>query len=312
MDARTARGRGVLGCPRDGRVRLTSTYEVSTVAFDPDRIGVGSSPYVGDVFNSLLQIPATPSPTPETRHLFLLAAYEIPACSCCRIKGIGIALLLGADLVLTDGTVIRLQSWVDDPFFAFPDGNVSYHLRLFEGHPRTRTYDPFPIPSRSNNLTTKEPALLYDPFAAHALANGIPPGRPLDALGTFRDKRFDYLSPSDPGIDRVVDGPAMVALYASVKQTNPATRPNLPPGTNTDGLSTPYAFWAAHPDAVYDKIGARLLVECTRIHSCGICSGKEPPDEHDDDDHGGHGMKRRRHGGGHVHGVNDTKVESSK
>src|SRR4029077_5604605 len=138
------------------------------------------------------------------------------------------------------GVVRPVEYEVVTPGFRFPDGNVSWHL--------VREPPQEPAQRRPNTdlanfafQTSEQPALLYDTvtftgpnggfYVQNMTAYTPPLGRlgtwePIAGLGNVHDMRAGWRSTEawDDSLDCPVPGPGRVSLYASVLQTNPATR----------------------------------------------------------------------------------------
>ena len=93
---------------------------------------------------------------------------------------------------------------------------------------------------------------------------GVPYGAPLDAqLGAFTDLRFPWNSNQAwNALDIPVVGPCYIALFASVKQTNPSSRGVLSPAPTDLGALTPESrFLLAYPNTIYWRVGGSLILE---------------------------------------------------
>lgn len=224
------------GSPTDTRddERDRSTIDQSSASFDPDRQGIGSTPY-GDVASSRVFVP-TGQLSGNQRYLIRLAALSVETGEAIRIRGLRQA--VGIGVLLKGGTtsaplVYPLEMDQVSPFWSFSDGNISWHLRAIYG----------PSPDRARNRPISagqsvayaagiDSALLVNPSTTDLFppARGYPPGQPIGALGTFRDLRFPWLSQGGiEDIDIELRGPVIVAFFASVRQTDPATRQTLSP-----------------------------------------------------------------------------------
>ena len=225
--------------------RSAHTVEVSTAAFDPDKAGVGSSGFLGDPTSSALFIPRTPTNDTTTpplgRYFFRLAALLVPSGATAKIRGLRQYVSIAQEFSVTvgqDSWTSVLELPVTSPLWAFPDGNVSWHLRKISGPIDTRP-PRVPTPTgTSSSLYAQDSALLVDdtfvggivnPTAYQPAGSGNPPGDGIWSLGTIRDMRYPWNQQGIlHGSDFVVEGPCLVALFASVRQTDPATRPYIP------------------------------------------------------------------------------------
>ena len=227
--------------------------------------------------------------------MFLLGVFQASYGIKYRLKGIRQFLTLGCDLGNPGGdspnaaTHYAEEEFVTSPFFTFSDGGgVSWHLRRFsyDGIAK-RSFGPLD----TNNFIwriSKSPALLYEDatFPAKDLnpagkpdfyttmtkytppRKGQPPG---DALvgdwSTFYDQRV--WSRSDNAwrsLDVPFDGgDYAIGLFASVRQTNPATRvqPTYPitPFPNPGGFSQEEKFLQNFPTrAIFWRVGGGLYI----------------------------------------------------
>ncbi len=256
-------------------VRDRSLLDQSTAAIDPDRAGVGSTPF-NDATSSRLFVPITPTDgvvNKGQRYLFRLAAISVPAYGSCRVRGLRQAVGIGT--VLSDDSPSQYVVEIDQtsPFWSFPDGNISWHLQFIPG----ASADPQPgssvvVPGRSTDTQgTDASRLVRTPDLVLPPSNGRPPGKAIGGLGTFRDIRFPWGFGGQVSLlDFEVQGPGVLAFFASVKQTNPATRqqlgPLLPPGTDTSVLAREDQFLLQFPNAVYRHVSGAILCEFGQMY----------------------------------------------
>lgn len=247
---------------REGKIAFAQSVQI-----DPSKALSGGTPFAGDLSSTGILIPSTPTASQSTRYFFQLCATTIPTGTIGIIRNIRQLLYIGASLVeeqdQPDGQWL-LEIPVTDPLWCFADGNVSWHLRVGQsGSPDTKVFfDAIFGPPYSNRRDTTDSALLArTPDAPYTPLNaGMPYGKDLAGLGTFRDIRYPWAEDdTDLGIE--VKGPNRVALYASVHQTNPANRPNKPVGIETAGLRPEDVFVLNYPQARYTRVGGRMKVE---------------------------------------------------
>lgn len=219
------------------------TYEIASIGIDEGLQGLSSDPF-GSAFPSSvgLRVPAFVNTT-TTRYLFLLATRTVGRGEIVRVRGwrqyttIGINAPAGGGAA---GVARPVEFEVVTPGFRFSDGNISWHLvREPPQEPAQRR----PNTDLSNFAfqTSEQPALLYDAVTFTGPNGGFyfinmtaytpPLGRletwePVAGLGNVHDLRAGWRSAEawDDSLDCPVAGPARVSLYASVLQTNPATR----------------------------------------------------------------------------------------
>jgi hypothetical protein len=260
-------------------------YEVATAGIDEAFQLITSDPFGGSS-NVGLRVPTTPTnPDGSNRYLMLLASFEVPEGTNARVIGFRQGLWLGAKQTADEGGAPTrvIEQLVTDPAFHLQDGNVSWHMHVL---PRGQL--PFPggqsfTPGRrsASFRFSNAPALLYEngsdfganpyyltPVSYVPPNSGKPWGTPLrNDLGTFYDLRTEWAShgawhsmnePVEGGGDGTI-----VALFASVKQTDPNSRVALvPPGTiYTGGISAEEQFLLNFPAAVYWRVAGALIVE---------------------------------------------------
>jgi hypothetical protein len=190
----------------------------------------------------------------NSRYLFLLSYFEVEESHCVRVRGARQGWTLGAEVGGSSGIPPReVEMFVTTPTFRLPDANISWHMRVLS---RDEVELAGPVgPFDTNNLAfrmTKGEALLYESIdfpVSHLspltgkpdyytfLSSYTPPnlGRPYGSpltpdLGSFYDLRFQQ---RDSDVWDALDiplivGPAAVCFFASVRQSNPATRIALP------------------------------------------------------------------------------------
>lgn len=253
--------------PHDPRWEKRAVVEVVTAAYDDDALGVGTSPYRGDLSTTGLRVPALAS-TPDDRYLFRLAAAVVSQKRSVVLRGIRTLVTMRQEYLdeATHSTFV-FEREVESPLWNFRDGNVSFHLRWSYPSQARRfaaDADPAHLPAMSPSSWGLDSALLYAPPAAvyTPLGGGIPPGRGVDYLGTWRDNRFPWHRTSWD-LQIPIIGPGVVTLYASVKQTNPTTRPQMPVFMNpvTDGWRVEDQFLLQHTQAVYGHVAGALTLE---------------------------------------------------
>lgn len=252
--------------------------EVSTCGPNPDFYGVGSSPYQGDsTFDMLL----VPSPTPGSgtfpnRYSFRLAALSMPPGKRGWIVSIRQAVRIGYTVDLGDNGRVPVSIDQTDPFFYFTDGNISWHLRKYsvvgQGQNAIAFSPPF-FPGVNPFYYGTQPGLLYDPLLPAIPVNGAIPGSELAGLGTFHSIRFPWLHRNWGYYGVAVEGGETAALFASVKQTDPFTRPVLPIGPDPSdiGMSQEQLFVRYHPLAQYQFVAGALAFVCHDLNLCAVC-----------------------------------------
>lgn len=243
----------------DVRWRYRTTVELSSVSSDPqDLAGIGSTPFAGDLGITGIRVPDAPTPDSAHRYLFRLCAIEIPPGSAMRIIGIR---QLATIRHFDESSKLPLELEVTSPAWHFPEGNVSWHLRWQPEDFSALRSDGAQQAGTSPNNRGHGTALLYRPPLAptyNPLGRGVPPGNPIQDLGTWRDIRFRWEDNSWDGLDILIAGAGSIAMYASVFQPDPTNRPAFP---KCDTLRPEDRFIADFPLAKYGRVAGGLVVE---------------------------------------------------
>lgn len=235
-------------------------YEVATSGADEGLQGLTSDPFLPTKATPVatgLRIPKLVNDE-STRYLVLLATKVIQneRTRVCGIRqGLEIGLDIGPQLGLTVQRPVSLL--VTTPTFRFSDGaNVSWHL-VREPMLRRTPQKPLTQTDSWGFQTSDTPCFLYQDFTASVtdpmtgapidypinLTSYVPPSFPNDwqpvaGLRALRDIRYPWTDDQAwHSIDEDVPGNWRVSLYASILQTNPATRPGIVFGSPiaTDG-----------------------------------------------------------------------------
>ena len=246
---------------------------VTSAQFDPRKAGVGSSPFVGDLNSTGIRVPEYPTLFQNRRYLFRLASIKVPARHICCIKSIHQLLYIGCDIETEnnqDDEKWFLEIPVTDPLWAFPDGNVSWHIRGVGFNIPDRTFIPPDIlstPDTSGRRDTTDSAILaIIPATGPGLYAPLNGGNPygitaIPGLDTWRDIRYPWEQNNRSNIDIDIKGPVNVVMYASVYQTDPNRRPNKPVAIETAGLRKEDLFMLNYPTAKYTRIGGRIVYQ---------------------------------------------------
>jgi hypothetical protein len=248
-------------------------YELSATGFSADLVGIGSSPFQGDAGTTGLIVPEAPTPDQTHRYLFRLAAIEVPPGAALWMRGLRLAVTIGADVpVPNQNCLYGLELDVTSSFWAFQDGNVSFHFRTqplrASGLLTPTSLLPATDVGFENSLDS---ALLYLPGNLVPYVPpgaGQPPGYGIGSLGTIRDpNRFPWQNEQGHTVDIHISGPRTIALYASVHQTDPATRCVLPTVADTSALSPEDRFVLQYPQARYKRVAGAIIGE---LYPCSI------------------------------------------
>lgn len=257
-----------------------SRFELATQGFDPALQLVGSDPFgAGNALG--LRIPPLPS-SKTSRFLLMLAAVRIAAKRRIRLVGIRQYVSIGALVENTDPDIgsYPLELQVENPNWHFTDGNISWSLMRVPPTALTTLGLIGPAGVVSINGDNKafryslSPAILFETGVQNAkndFTSYTPPpmmGQPLCGdLGNFHDLRWPWRNAESQhqAMDIEIQGPCDIALYASVKQTDPGTRStlllpgSLPAGTNS--LPNEDAFVVNFPTAQYWRVAGSLVFE---------------------------------------------------
>lgn len=247
-----------------------SLTQQASAGFDSSLVLVGSSPFGTpfDSSSSFLEVPAVPS-APGNRYLFRLCSYAVPPGKSARIVAIGQYTEIAALVPDTvRGGVYPVRREVLTPGWAFTDGNEARGLttrKTPDSPPLVR--DPGQLPSTTPNLYGFTPALIYQPAPGGgpvpytAPGGGRWPGKIVQGLGLWRDKRFPWVL-SGASLDYSIDGGCTVDYWASVKQTDPATRPQLTGTIDDPGALGPEDRTVLQfPGTQYSRIGGYMVLE---------------------------------------------------
>ena len=270
-------------------------WEIATTGFDEYLSLIGGDPDGGNASVGL-RVPTLATPAGRagltSRYQFNLASFSIGEGVCARIIGYRQLLTLGYAQPYGEGTAAGLrvvEQEVESASFRLPDGNVSWHLRTIGG-PNAQQQQQQPNPGGARGATCDSfayqwsdtpaclfgtgqvapPGRIYTNLTSYVAPNsGKLPGQGIAAgLGTFYDLRTQWRTHGGwQSLDILVPGPDTIAFIATVRQSNPSTRPALvvpAAGQNTfypGGLSAEEQFLKNYPGAIFWRIGGALIVE---------------------------------------------------
>lgn len=242
--------------------------EVTTSGIDEALQGLSSDPLgSGLPQRTGLRIPPViPGLTQETqpRYTFCLATRRV-ASNKIRLRGIRQYLSLGVDAQFGTPPERVIELPITTPFWTPPDGNVSWHLVTESGPDRVTSipstnaagwafrqidgsamlYESATFAAGTFNPQTGQPNYYFQGLTAYKPPKIHGDWYALGGLGNMHDLRFGPWSGVwFNSIDLVIEGATRVTLYASVLQTNPATRTNLTPPTtwHSQGATPEEAF----------------------------------------------------------------------
>lgn len=260
----------VIELPRRTYLR-PGRFEVSTAGFDPNLELVGGDPWGTPDFTGLV-VPAAPTPLAsfQKRYLFLLARAQFQNGENVRLRGIRQYASLFGDLLDTSNpsvppvVVATFEKQILSPMFRFPDGNISWHVRVIPKTARDRRN-----PANADSLIYQDsysPALLYQSLAPYVPPNGGRPwGKAVTGLGNIHSLDWPWRdSQVELGLDWPVPAPCDVAIFASVAQTDVSTHASFAQMSNAQfaALGPEDAFFVAYaPTARFGRIAASLIFE---------------------------------------------------
>lgn len=260
------------GCGRsllsryDKRWAVPMTVELATESFDPDLLGIGSTPWVGDASAFGVRVPAAPTRFQNNRYLIRLLSIDIGLQRALLIRGIWqyATIRVEGPQRAADCNPVPTELEVTSPGWHFADGNISWHLRWEPNQfSEESVFDPSQQPGTSPTRNGTDAALLYVPplLPYQAPGAGIPPGTDVDYLGTIREMR--YLDRQSRELAIPVFGPGRITFYASVHQTDPVSRCPL---SMPIGLGRPedqfVSYWQeADAAVIYGRVAAGLAVD---------------------------------------------------
>ena len=202
---------------------------VSSSQIDAGLNLIGGSPFPGDMTASGVPIPAEPTVSQDTRYLVRCCGLSLNAGEKAIIRSLSFQLTIGADVEQEDGTFVPFEIPVLTPGWRFPDGNATFHVRQVndgrptKSDPHQMAWGAYPMQWSRNGLSSVILGRVVDGFY-EPLNAGMPYGTGIGGLGTVHDVRWPVMQPPSNDLDLEVQGPNEVVVYASVHQTNPATR----------------------------------------------------------------------------------------
>lgn len=241
---------------------------VSSSQIDAGLNLVGGSPFPGDMTASGVPIPPEPTVSQDTRYLVRCCGIGLNAGEKAIIKSLALQLTIGADVDQEDGTVIPFEIPVLTTGWRFTDGNVTFHLRHvndgrpIKSEPHDFAWGTYPMQWSRNGLSSiilgRVVDGIYEPLNA-----GMPYGNGVGGLGTIHDVRWPVMPPPTNDLDLEVEGPGEVVVYASVHQTDPATRA-IYDGSLDISHAVCREDWFAHRfqrATRYWRVGANMVVD---------------------------------------------------
>jgi hypothetical protein len=270
---------------------MGNRWEINASGIDESLQGLSSDPFGGTpAVGPGLRVPAL-IPANGARYLFQLAAVDVDPRNSVHVIGwrqlVTIGMNVFAEAPAANLLPIELQ--VTSPQWHFPDGNWSFHLVaepyfLYSNqNPVAPNFAPFRTSGAAllygsaafsaGNFNPATGAPYYYPVGMTAYApptDIIPTWEEIAGLGNVHDLRAPYrVATGWDSLDIVVKGPRRLCLYASVLQTNPATRPTpLVPSSAPIGMPPEDAFVSAYSGVAGEgtgpiiwRVGGSLILE---------------------------------------------------
>jgi hypothetical protein len=232
-------GAGIRSVLAAGRNEIVTNGPNAEFAF------IGSDPYNTNVYTGLVVPPTPSSEIGNARYLFLLARESFSTGEqSSELRG---ARLVGirqyAELIARipagtpplesgvgppAGSTVIFRKEIVSSLWHPPDGNISWHVMVIPKTQRdTRN------PANADGFIFQDalsPALLYQIPAPYSPPNGGRPwGTPIAAsLGNIHELRYPWRNAySEYALDIPVPAPCDIALFASVRQNDPALNPTI-------------------------------------------------------------------------------------
>lgn len=258
----------------DSRWCCENVVELASAAFDLDAQGVGSSPYLGDMANTGLLLPTAATTSQQTRYLVRLLGIQIPVGRSIIIRGLRQLATIREVRELVGGQMVPVELEITSPLWHFTDANISWHVKWHADNQFARRSDAAQVPGTDPDLIGLDTALLYQTLAPYAPPNGgVPPSRDVPYLGTWRDMRWPWTN-TEWELNVFVPGPGLVVMYASVHQSNPATRPPSLGATDAGALRPEDRFIQEFTNAIYGRVGGAMTVELLPCCECSSSAVK--------------------------------------
>lgn len=255
--------------------KMWTSFESRSWGPNEDFRGLGSYGLGGRGY-SLLQIPEAPTTSIGQRYNFILDVVRISHESLIVISDLAQAVVIGNPGEDQERGRWPLYYTQQDPFFYFPDGNITWGLRFVDGmvvaQDLPETSLPI-VPGTWPGLYPQQPSLLYQPGNLNPYVPPSPefPGKPLGGLGVFGDISFPWQEQLDD-LSIVVEGPGTVYLCAQVYQTDPATRPDIPApppgGKLSDEVLFLYTLQQMQRPGRYAYIGGKIRYSLKERFRC--------------------------------------------
>lgn len=257
-------------------VRPSSVVELSGHGPNPARIGLGTSPWIGDLTDDLISIPPAPPAVPGSTpgYLVRICALDVRVDRLFRFRGFWQDVRLGfsqTNDVTGQTSVYEIPQ--RDPYWQFPDGFITWMIRVETGRVDNALVNPDVSPRVGflpyNAGSTASGVLYVAPFDGArgsglylAPGGGIPPGSGLGAHGAMHSLRATSFGTAQTvSTDIPIEGPARVTFYAYVVQHNAVNVLPAPTGSaaTLTLLSREDQLLIAQPTLAYTRIGGGMF-----------------------------------------------------
>lgn len=231
---------GFMNKGSSGRGCIPFLASSTSLGVDPERWeGIGTDSLGGNMVNYLV-VPEEPTPDPEHRYFGHLSTVAVPDFYVGELVGLRQATIIGTRRRATpDSELVCTEQEQISPFWAFPDGNVTWYVRWTPGIPKSGDPPPSgPGGNFSNQITCATTAWLAKQVSPYVPLNGAqPPGTSVIYLDQIIGQQFPWVRSGNylyEGYTFI--GPGRFDLYVSVYQTDPSRDrgpPLVPPPVPT-------------------------------------------------------------------------------
>lgn len=232
-------------------------------ASDPERWeGIGTDS-LGSNGVGYLPVPEAPTTSAETRYFGHISTKYVPDFYLGGLVGLRQSIVIGtARRANPDDELTHTEQEQLSPFWAFPDGNVTWYVTWIPGRAQ-------PVHPPTANLGTNFSTEIYGTHAAWLaksvapylpLNGGQPPGTAVAQLDKLTSLLFQYRVQGFSFYEGFTFiGPGRFDLWVSVRQTDPnRQRPTLQPAPVPTRIED--IFVAGNPLARYMSVAGDLLV----------------------------------------------------
>jgi len=255
--------------------------EVVSAGPNPEFGFIGSDPYQTSAYTGLV-VPSTPSASiGGARYLFMLARASFNAGEQSsdnrgvRLVGVRQYAELVARIPAGTGPLgsspaagtVTFRKEIRQPLWHPLDGSISWHIMIVGRTSQRDRRNPLNADGVAY-MDSMSPALLYQSLAPYVPPNGGRPwGTPMvSSLGNLHELRFHWRDrDAQRTVDIPINPPCDVAMFACVRQNDPATNPSFGEAATANqfsALSPEDQFVVAYaPYAQYGTIAGSLVFD---------------------------------------------------